>query len=157
MPAMIYTVNTTAAVALTGTVARTILGAADGALEYPPNLGGISIAFDGVTASAVPVLVEVCACTFATNPPGTNSTSRTPQQAGGSAQTPGWIAASAWTVEPTVITVVKEYLVSPNGGNLRDWFRDGILFSLTGLDGVALRCTAPANVNVRATMTFVRM
>lgn len=74
------------------------------------------ISFDGVTASAVPVLVEIgtgtqgAAGTGAASPP-------TPvlvrgRATGGSAPT----EAHNFTAEPTTQTVLRQWLISPNGG-----------------------------------------
>lgn len=154
MTGMQYTVSTTGAVALAAATAKTVLGVWDGSW-YTPNLTGFTVAFDGVTASAVPVLIELCQSTFATNPPGTNSTTRSYIQVGGRVTASGSVAASNWTVEPTAMTVVKEYLLTPNGGVLREWFTGGS--EAAAGSGWALRLTAPAIVNVRATMTLLRM
>src|SRR5947207_1727566 len=115
MPAPIYDAPTGGAVALSAATAKTILGwkahANSGLLLLDYEVG-----FDGVTASAVPVLVEICYATWATNAPGTNSTSVTPAQRNGRVLTVGATAGKTWTVEPTVLTVIREKLLTPNGG-----------------------------------------
>ena len=75
----LYSVGTSAAVALAAATAKTILGVKSHA-NHGLSLVKVELAFDGATAAAVPVLVEVCYCTWATNSPGTNSTSRTTAQ-----------------------------------------------------------------------------
>lgn len=149
-----YSAVTGGAVALAAATAKTVLG-----LKAHANFGldllKVSITFDGVTATAVPVLVELCACTWATNSPGTNSTSVTPLQTYGRVVAVGATAGKTWTTEPTVLTVLKELLLPPTSGLLYDiplgntWDCDLSL-------GFAIRCTAPAIVNVRATMDFER-
>lgn len=143
------------AVALSAATAKCILGAkanAAGTLD----LQKIEVAFDGVTASAVPVLVEIGACTFATNGPGTNSTTVTPSLLYGRSTTVGWTAAKTWTTEPTVITVLEEFLLTPNGGLIvYNWPLGQTIDTPLG-EGLVIRCTAPATVNVRATMVLER-
>jgi hypothetical protein len=93
-----WSIVTGGAVALSAATAKSILGAkahANGSLDLQKAI----VAFDGVTASAVPVLVELCYATFATNGPGTNSTSVTPSAAYGRQTTVGWTAAKTWTTE----------------------------------------------------------
>ena len=70
MAAPQYLCATEGAVALSAATAKTIVG-----VKAHANSGlllqGARVAFDGVTASGVPVLVELCYCTWATNSPGT--------------------------------------------------------------------------------------
>lgn len=142
-----YTVNTLAAIALVAATAKTLVNwiSASNALSRCIEM---HVSFDGVTASAVPVLVELCQCTQATA--GT-STSHTIVQSGGPTRTAQGTAQRAYTVEPTVITVLKEWLVSPNGGHLTLQFPLGREFEqITTADGLLIRCTAPATVNARA-------
>lgn len=151
-----YSVATTAAVALTAATAKTILGVRAGA-AFGVDLRRITVGFDGVTASAVPVLVEVVYATFATNAPGTNSTSRTAIQTYGRVLASGVTAASNWTAEPTVLTSLEEILLTPNGGLLVVEFAPDKSFDTALNEGFALRCTAPAAVNVRATLDFEKI
>jgi hypothetical protein len=150
-----YSIVTGGAVALSAATAKTILGAKSHA-NSSLDLQKFEVAFDGVTASALPVLVEVCAATFATNGPGTNSSSVTPALLYGRSTTVGWTAAKTWTTEPTVLTVVEEFLLTPNGGLLvYNWPLGQTIDTPLG-EGLVIRCTAPAAVNVRATMVFER-
>lgn len=150
-----YSCNTEAAVTLGAATPKTILGV-QGNAAFGVDLLGYRVGFDGVTASAVPVLVELCYITFATNPPGTNSTLVTVDTIYGRAVASGLTAARNWTVEPTVVTPLDEYLLTPNGGLvIKDIPRDRTPDSAFS-QGFGLRLTAPAGVNVRATMTFER-
>jgi hypothetical protein len=88
-----YGINSQGAVALSAATARSILGV-KGNAAFGVDWLGYRIGFDGVTASAVPVLVELCYCTFATNSPGTNSTSVTVDTLYGRAIASGFTAAS---------------------------------------------------------------
>lgn len=150
-----YSTSTEGAVALTGGVAKSILGVRGNA-AFGVDWIGYRIGFDGVTASAVPVLVELCYCTFATNPPGTNSTSTTIDTIYGRVLASGLTAAKNWTAEPTVVTPFDEFLLTPNGGVvLKDFPRDRTPDSAFS-EGFVIRLNAPANVNVRGTMFFER-
>lgn len=151
-----YSVVTTAAVALAAATAKTILGVKSGA-TFGADLRRISVAFDGVTASAVPVLIELCYATFATNAPGTNSTTRTVVQQYGRVTASGMTAASAWTAEPTVLTPLQEFLLTPNSGLVIAEFAPDKSWDTALGEGFALRCTAPAIVNVRGTLEFERV
>jgi hypothetical protein len=152
-----YGINSQGAVALSAATARSILGV-KGNAAFGVDWLGYRIGFDGVTASAVPVLVELCYCTFATNSPGTNSTSVTVDTLYGRAIANGFTAASSWTAgnEPTVITPFDEFLLTPNGGVIvKDFPRDRTPDSAVA-EGFVIRLTAPATVNVRASMFFER-
>lgn len=154
MSAPVYSSVTGAAVALVAATAKSILGvkanAASGVL-----LKEATVSFDGVTAGAVPVLVELCYATFATNGPGTSSTSVTPVQLGGRVLAHGVTAARAWTAEPTVLTVLTEKLIHPQAGVIEQ-IPLGDEPDTAFAEGFVIRCTAPAVVNVRGTLKFGR-
>lgn len=150
-----YATSTEAAVALSAGVAKSILGV-KGNAAFGVDWIGYRIGFDGVTASAVPVLIELCYVTWATNSPGTNSTSTTIDTLYGRAIANGMTAAKSWSAEPTVVTPFDEFLLTPNGGLvIRDFPRDRTPDSAVA-EGFLIRGNAPANVNVRATMLFER-
>jgi len=151
-----YSCSTEADVALVAATAKSVLGVLAPA-QFGVDLRGFEIAFDGVTTTDKPVLVEVCACTFATNAPGTNSTSNTVQQIYGRAIAAGLTGAYGWTVEPTVLAVLKTLRLTPNGGTYDyDWPLGETLDNDVS-KGFAIRCTAPTSaVNVRASLRFER-
>lgn len=150
-----YSVQTGAAVALSAATAKTVLAVIAPA-QFGVDLRRYEIAFDGVTASAVPVLVEICYSTFATNStPGTNNTTATVNQTAGRSITNGFTGFYASTAEPTVLTVLDSFTMTPNGGTvIRDY--NGITPDSAVSNGFVIRCTAPAAVNVRATIFFGR-
>lgn len=153
-----YTITTGGVVALAAATAKTVLGVKSGATtaNHGVDLKKFRISFDGVTATAVPALIEVCACTFGANPPGTASTTVTPVQVYGRTASTGFTAAKTWTTEPTTLTVLEEFLLTPFGGVLLyDWPLGDSPDSPLG-EGFALRITAPAVVNCRASMWFER-
>lgn len=148
----------TAAHALAAATAETSWNLIAGA-SVGVHLVEFGIGFDGVTASAVPVNVELCQSTQATA--GTPGASPTPTQIRGRSTTVGVTAGVAYTAEPTVLTPVKHWLVSPNGGLLviqaplgREAETD---LSAGALKSLALRATAPAVVNCRSYAEFERL
>lgn len=151
-----YECSTEADVALVATTAKSVLGV-NAPAQFGCDLRGFTIAFDGVTTTDKPVLVEICASTFATNGPGTNSTSNTINQIYGRSVTAGFTGAYNWTTEPTVLTVVKVFRVTPNGGTFDyDWPLGETLDNDVS-KGFVMRLTAPTSaVNARATFRFER-
>jgi hypothetical protein len=145
-------VSTPANVALAAATAKTVLAVTSSA-TCGLDLLKVRVSFDGVTATAVPVLVELCYSTFATA--GT-ATAATPVQVYGRTVAVGATAAVNYTVEPTVLTVVDQWLLSPNSGTvLYDWPLGTSPDSAVS-QGFALRLTAPAIVNARAAFYFER-
>lgn len=156
MSAPIYQCGTEGAVALSAATAKSIIG-----VKAHANSGlmiaGLRVAFDGVTASAVPVLIELGYCTWATNSPGTNSTSTTARQRTGRSLTAGFTSAKTWTAEPTTITVLDEWLLTPNSGTVILDTPLGTEPDCALAEGFVIRCTAPAIVNVRASLHVSRI
>lgn len=144
-----------AAIALTAATARTVLGV-KAATGQTITLVSYSISFDGVTASAIPALCEICKCTFATNAPGTNSTSITPISMRGPQLTALSTSASTWTAtnEPTVITVIDRFDLTPNGGTVLFQFPLGREVENAVGTGFSIRLTAPASVNFNGSITW---
>ncbi len=156
MTAPLYLCGTEGAVALTAATAKSILG-----VKAHANSGlmveGLRLAFDGVTASAVPVLVELMYSTWATNGPGTNSTSTTPRQRNGRVLTAGFTSGKTWTTEPTVLTPLEEWLLTPNSGSAWIDIPLGNEYDCALAEGFVVRCTAPAAVNARAGLIVSRI
>jgi hypothetical protein len=153
-----YSCTTEGAVALTAATAKTIIG-----VKAHANSGlqckGFMVAFDGVTASAVPVLVEFCYSTWATNSPGTQSTATTPRQVYGRSATAGFTSGKSWNAanEPTVLTVQKEFLLAPDKGVIAYQWPLGQEPDCALAEGFAIRITAPAAVNCRASLDVERI
>lgn len=147
-----YSAATGAAVALSAATAKTVL-AVTAPAQFGVDLKKLRVGFDGVTASAVPVLVELCYSTFATA--GT-STSGTVRQTYGRSITAGFTTAYNYTAEPTVLTVIDRWTLTPNGGLVVYDFPLGDTPDSAVSEGFALRLTAPAVVNANATLWFER-
>lgn len=145
----------TSAVSLSAATAKTIWYVNGGATKGA-SITEIAVAFDGVTASAVPCLIEMCFGTKASNStPGTASTSFTPVQVRGWGSGVTATAANVCTSEPTVLTVTRTWLCSPNGGLVIIQFPLGrepttlTTASTSGLQ-IGLRLNAPATVAARS-------
>jgi hypothetical protein len=161
VPGNAYTIHTGAsAIALAAATAKTVMYLNAGTANQP-SVVEFSISFDGVTASATPALIELCYGTAATNStPGTGSTTFTPLQVRGwPAQTSQNSAANSCTSEPTVLTTMKQWLVTPNGGLLivqlpmgRE--ATGLVTAATSGKQLAWRLTAPAIVNARGYVEY---
>ena len=151
-----YSLSTGAPVALAAGTAKTVLCVLTPA-QFGADLRHLEIAFDGVTASAVPVLIEVCTSTAASNStPGTNNVTGTVNQVYGRSIATGFTGFYASTTEPTVLTPVYRFTLSPNGGAIVYDFPADRTPDCGVSAGIAIRCTAPAIVNVNATMAFER-
>lgn len=152
MPKAGYTA-TSGSVSLSAATAQTVLN-----IITPAQFGGdlryYSISFDGVTASNVPVLCEVCASTQATA--GTTGSTPTPVQVYGRSITTGFTAGAGYSAEPTVLTVLDAFTLSPNGGVVLRDFPPNEGFDWAVSTGLAVRLTAPQTVNGRVTMKFER-
>jgi len=146
-----YSAMTGAPVGLVAATSKVILGL-KGHANFGLDLTKARVGYDGVTASAVPVLVELCYITWATQPPGTLSTTVTPVQTYGRVTAAGFTAARDWsTTQPTTVTPIDEILLDPNKGLLVYDFPLGTSPDSAVAEGFGYRCTAPAAVNVRGT------
>jgi hypothetical protein len=145
MAACGYSVGVGADVSLAANTTQSILGVFSGS-TFGLALKKISLGSRGSGSSAptaVPLLVEICYSTFATNPPGTNSTSETPLQTYGRVIAHGTTAASAWSAEPTVLTVLDEFALHPQQG-FKESFPLGEEFDSDVSDGFVMRVTNPS-------------
>lgn len=143
-----YTVETNGDVALVAATAKTIMNAINASAGLI-KLAELSVSFDGVAANAEPVTIELCKSTQATA--GT-STSHTMAQCSGPTRTVQATAARAYTAEPTVLTVIKRWLVHPQAGMLLQFPLGREPMQVTGSQGLSVRCTAPAGVNAQGYM-----
>jgi hypothetical protein len=152
MPKAGYTAQS-GSVALSAATAKTVLMIIAPA-TFGIDLRSIDLAFDGVTAANTPVLVELVSSTQAGA--GTTGSTPTVTQGYGRAITAGFTAGAGYSVEPTVLTVLDAWTLSPNGGLvIRDWpLGEG--YDQDVSKGLGLRLTAPQTVNARCTMKFER-
>lgn len=151
--AVAYVTKNTVFAATAGakTVLNTIAPAGHGL-----SLIEFGVSFDGVTASAVPAVVELCSSTQAgagTSAGSVPTVLQTRGRAtGGSAPTAG----HNYTAEPTTLTVLRQWYVSPNNGILQYGVPLGREIECDSSGGtakaLALRVNVSANVNVLAWM-----
>jgi hypothetical protein len=145
-----YTAEVGAPVALSAGVAKTVLSVVAPA-QFGVDLIKYRIGFDGVTASAIPVLVELV--TWTTDGTGTAGTV---VQVYGRSITAGFTTKYNYSAEPTTPTLVDRFTLTPNGGTLVYDFPLGTSPDTAVSNLIGIRCTAPAAVNVNATMWFER-
>ena len=145
-----YTASTGAAVAVT--TAKTILSVLAPA-QFGVDLRGFELSADGATSTAVPVFWELCSLSGATAGTGTSGTIN---QEYGRAITAGFTTLYNYTAEPTVLAALyADYMPAFNGLVIRDFpFNGGPDNDVS--KGFALRVTAAATVNLRATFRFER-
>lgn len=153
-----FAITTGAAVALTASTAKSVIG-----YKTPSNLQAKltewGCSFDATDATKAPVLVELCACTWGANAPGTNSTSVTAVLQSGqyTISSNNWgTAGRTWTTEPTTITVLKEFQIDSNKGQLILPLSLGRELEAYNGGGWVVRCTSGSGStpNVRAYMEF---
>jgi len=140
------------------TVAKSILGV-KATSDFAIDLLSYWAELDGISPSDKPILFEICASTFATQPPGTASSALTPQQRRGRSPATGISAAKNWTTEPTVLTVIDEFSLDPNKGIWRMDESLGEASDSTLGGGFVMRATVPSGgtvVNIRAGMRVER-
>ena len=107
--------------------------------------------FDGSDSTKGPGLIEVGNCTFATNSPGTNSTSVTPYTTNGRTETIQATAGKTWTAEPTVITIPRPITLPTYMGSAMAFLPFARPILVPGGTGLVLRITLPSGVTVNFT------
>lgn len=102
--------NSAKSVASTSTL-TTQLGVKNAA-NQAITLDELDIGFDGTNSANGPAIVDIASCTFATNSPGTNSSSGTAHPSDtGRPETVQSTVGNTWTAQPTVITIWKSIIV----------------------------------------------
>lgn len=151
MTAPVYSVSAPANVSLTATqiTALTILAGASFGLA----LKGIDLGSLGVTATDVPMLVEVCQ--WDGTGAGTSTGVATITQESGLEIAHGMTGFYDYTVEPTTLVVARRFSLTPNSATLILPFDEPL--EIGAGDGFALRITATAAVNVVPGMRVSRI
>lgn len=156
----IYAANTEAVVALAAaTTAKTIFGV-KGDAGHGIDLYRWWFNFDGVVGSEKPILIELCECSWATNAPGTNSTTVTVNQVAGPTLAETFAAGRNWTAEPTTLTPIESFDYDPYKGYWSYDFPLGDSPDSAVAEGFAIRMTIPtggAAVNARVGMRWGRV
>jgi hypothetical protein len=107
------------------------------------------LSFDGVTATAVPAVVEVGIISGL----GT-ATSFTPVQVAGHTLASACSAGYNHTVEPTYTRIVDSFYAPVTMGHLEVFTPLGDELQCDASQGIAVRVTAPAAVNCLANLTY---
>lgn len=152
-----YACSSGAAFAVTSG-AKTLINLIAGASAAPPTLVEFGVSFDGVTASAVPALVELCMSTQA-GAGTTGSVGAITQIRGYAGASSGVTVVGQYSAEPTVLVAVKQWFVPAFMGLFTIQFplgREPMGFdtAATSGKGIALRVSAPASVNCRGYMEW---
>lgn len=150
MAQTMYSAEVGAPVALVAATAKTVLSVIAPA-QFGVDLRKYRLGFDGVTASAIPVVVELV--TWTTDGTGTAGTV---VQTSGRSITAGFTTKYNYSAEPTTPTLVDRFTLTPNGGTIVYDFPYGDSPDTAVSNLIGIRCTAPAAVNVNATMWFSR-
>jgi len=150
MAQTMYSAEVGAPVALVAATAKSILSVIAPA-QFGVDLRKYRIGFDGVTASAIPVVVELVS--FTTDGTGTTGTV---VQTSGRTITAGFASKYNYSAEPTTATLIDRFTLTPNGGTVIYDFPYGDSPDTAVSNLIVLRCTAPAAVNVNATLWFSR-
>jgi hypothetical protein len=135
-------------VALVTATAKTVVGV-KASTNVALRLTEASVSFDGATSSNAPALADFNRCTFATNSPGTNSTSISspPKRDSGRAETFQFTAAHTWTTEPTVLTSQYSKYVGQFNGLAHYIHPFNAPVIIAGGQGFVITITSPNNVN----------
>lgn len=134
-------------VAIVAATAKTVLGI-KASTNVCVKLLEVATSFDGATSSNAPVVCEFMQSTFATNAPGTNSSSVTPgKRDAGRAETIQATAGKTWTTEPTVLALQWAIDVGQFNGLYHYIHPFASPFIIIGAQGAVLRLTSPNNVN----------
>lgn len=140
-------------VALTAATAKSVVGLL-AATNVCVKITEAAVSFDGATSSNAPAVCEFMQATFATNGPGTNSTSVTPPKRDtGRGETIQATAAKTWTTEPTVLTLQYPIDVGQFNGIYHYIHPFASPFICIGAKGCVIRITSPNNVNTSCKLT----
>lgn len=120
------------------------------------SLDEVDVGFDGTNSANGPGIIDIGSCTFATNPPGTNSTSVTPAKSdSGRPETIQSTAGKTWSTQPTVITIWKSFLVPTYMGSALAPLPLMKPAVAKGGNGLVLSSTLPSAVTANLTGTLL--
>lgn len=134
-------------VACVASTIKTVVGL-NAAANICVQITEASASFDGATSSNAPAVVEFDAITFATNGPGTNSTTSGPvKKDTGRGETFQVTAAKAWSAQPTVITQLWPLDIGQYNGVYHYILPFASPYICIGSKGCGISVTSPNNVN----------
>lgn len=143
-------------VALAAGVAKTVVGV-KAAANVALKVLEAAVSQDGAVSSNAPVVVDFGRCTFATNGPGTNSTSITlgnTKRDPGRAETIQATAAYGWSTEPTVVTPQHSKDIGQYNGLYHYINPFASPHIVPGGQGFVIRGNSPNNVNTTGHLTI---
>ena len=142
-------------VSLTAATAKTVI-ACKNAASHRYKLQGFQVSFDGTSGTAEPVVVELCHVN-STGVDGTSSALTGIKRDTSLPETVQTTGRHTYTVEPTTSVMLRKWEVHPQGGY--EWiapfgqeYQFGGSAANADSGNVSIRCTAPANVNVCASL-----
>lgn len=148
MAGLRVTAENTAAVALVAATEKTTIQ-----LNFPTNQRGkilrVGVFFDGASTTAVPVLVKLIITTTV----GTNTALTLNKLVSSDSETIQTTAGENASAEGTNSTLLDQWFVHPQQG-IDFTYAMGQEKIVVGGGRIAIKCTAPANVNVRTKMDF---
>jgi len=136
-------------VAITASTARTVIGV-KAATNQAVKILEVACSHDGATSSNAPDVTDLNRCTFATNSPGTNSTSLTlgnTKKDPGRAETVQTTAAHSWSTEPTALTPYRSINLAQYNGLYHYIVPFAAPWIVVGAQGFVVTMTSPNNVN----------
>lgn len=142
-------------VALVAATAKTVVGV-KAAANVCLKLLEAKASFDGATSSNAPAVVDWNRSTFATNAPGTSSTSITlgnTKRDPGRAETIQATGAHTWTTEPTVLTAQDPTDIGQFNGIYHYIAPFASPLVIVGGQGFCVTITSPNNVNTTGKLT----
>lgn len=145
-----YTVETNGDIALSAATAKSIMSVINAANSLI-RIVEFAVSFDGTSATAEPVTVELC---YSTQAGAGTTTSHTIAQVRGPTRTVQATGARNYTAEPTTLTVWKRWLVHPTSGIVIQFPLGREPECTVTADALLIRCTAPAAVNVQGYIEF---
>ena len=153
-----YACMTEGEVSLSAATTKTIIGVKAHANS---GLDLLSVAVHALASGSSapgfePILVEVMYATWASNSPGTASTSTTPRQRYGRVLTAGFTSGKNWTTEPTTLTPIDEFALHPQTG-WKEWYPLGSTPDCALAEGFVVRMNSDNAVAVRATLLVERI
>jgi hypothetical protein len=141
--------------AVTSGAIQTMLGI-DAATNVVIQVTEATVSFDGATATNAPAVCEWDQITFATNAPGTNSTSVTPSKKDtGRGETFQATAGKIWTTQPTVITIQWPLDIAQFMGAYHYIHPTQSPFIVIGGKGGGLSVNSPNSVNSSGKISFI--
>lgn len=140
------------------TIAATSTLTTDLGIKAPANqaftVDELDVGFDGTNSANGPGIIDMGQCTFATNAPGTNSTSVTLAASdSGRPETIQCTGGKTWTAQPTVIVIWDSFLVPSYMGSALKPLPLMKPMICKGSGGLAISTTLPSGVTANATIT----